>query len=147
MINDFSHTVSETALMSKAMNSSLFTTLVKVDHIIFKHHAYSAIFNNDAQKASTFKDQHNCRMGKWYYEGEGKQLFSNTKAYKKMEAPHAKVHQSVFSVIGCTANGDCISGKNFHQLVKAMAEMETSSKELFIILDDMVKEDNPDIGI
>ena len=147
VINDFSHTVSETALMSKAMNSSLFTTLVKVDHIIFKHHAYSAIFNNDAQKASTFKDQHNCRMGKWYYEGEGKQLFSNTKAYKKMEAPHAKVHQSVFSVIGCTANGDCISGKNFHQLVKAMAEMETSSKELFIILDDMVKEDNPDIGI
>ncbi|MCF6283234.1 MAG: CZB domain-containing protein [Candidatus Polarisedimenticolaceae bacterium] len=40
-------------------------------------------------------DHHNCRLGKWYYEGLGKECFSTTSAYQKLEMPHGIVHQKV----------------------------------------------------
>lgn len=147
VISDFSDTVAKTASLSKVINGSLFATLVKVDHIIYKHNAYATIFNEDAQKAATFLDHHNCRMGKWYYEGDGKMMFSHTVAYKKMEVPHTNVHNNVLSAISCTRNADCISVKNFNKLVKEMASMELSSQELFIHLNNMVQEANPDIKV
>lgn len=145
VINDFSQTVSETATMSQLINSSLFTTLVKVDHIIFKHNAYATVFNQDAEKAATFANHHNCRMGKWYYEGDGKRLFSHTAAYKKMELPHQNVHNSVHRAVECAVQGNCLAHENFDKLVNTMKIMEDNSHQLFIYLDDMVKEANPHI--
>uniref|UniRef100_UPI003F6341E9 CZB domain-containing protein n=1 Tax=Hydrocurvibacter sulfurireducens TaxID=3131937 RepID=UPI003F6341E9 len=133
--------------MSQLINSSLFATLVKVDHIVFKHNAYTAIFNEDAQKAAAFSNHHECRMGKWYYEGNGKKMFSHTPAYKKMEAPHASVHSHVIKAVQCAIKGDCLSPKNFDNLITEMFAMENNSKELFLYLDDMVKEANPDLKV
>ena len=147
VISDFSQTVSETATMSQLINSSLFTTLVKVDHIIFKHNAYATVFNEDAEKAATFANHHNCRMGKWYYEGDGKRLFSHTEAYKKMELPHQNVHNSVHRAVECAHKGNCLSQDNFDKLINTMMVMEDNSHQLFIYLDDMVKEANPHIKI
>lgn len=147
VINDFSQTVSGTATMSHLINSSLFATLVKVDHIVYKHNAYATIFNEDAKKVDTFANHHNCRMGKWYYEGDGKNMFSHTSAYQKMETPHANVHNHVIKAVQCATRGDCLSPENFDNLVKEMLEMENNSKELFIHLDNMVKEANPDVEV
>ena len=142
VINEFAQTVNNTASMSQLINSSLFTTLVKVDHIIFKHNAYATIFSEDAKKAAAFADHHSCRMGKWYYEGDGKRLFEHTSAYKKMEKPHENVHNTVIESVKCAYKGNCISKENFDKLISHMDTMERNSEELFIHLDDMVKEAN-----
>lgn len=143
VLGNFAQTASTAASVSKHINSSLFTTLVKVDHIIFKHNAYSAIINEDAEKAAKFTDHHGCRMGKWYYEGDGKALFSLTPSYKKMEAPHAAVHHAVLETVSCAARRDCLSLKHKDDVIKNMIAMEEASKELFVLLDAMVLEANP----
>ncbi|MBU1658401.1 CZB domain-containing protein [bacterium] len=147
VLDDFTKTASSSANMSKYINASLYTTLVKVDHIIFKHNAYSAIINENVEKASQFSDHHSCRMGKWYYEGEGARLFSNTSSYKKMEAPHAAVHHAVLDTVPCASKADCLLEKNKDRIVKNMNMMENSSRELFILLDNMVDEANPNVSL
>ena len=147
VINNFSKTVSDTATMSKLINSTLFTTLVKVDHIIYKHTAYSTIFNEDKERASKFLDHHNCRMGKWYYEGNGKEYFSHTTAYKEMERPHTRVHDAVLDALTCLQDSSCMFVDKFDKLVDNMSIMESSSKELFKYLDSMIKEANPNIKL
>ncbi|MDX1810086.1 MAG: methyl-accepting chemotaxis protein [Sulfurospirillaceae bacterium] len=139
-IEDFSNTISSTTSLSKSISSSLFATLAKVDHIIYKHNTYSVIFNETIQNTASFTDHFHCRMGKWYYEGEGKQLFSHTEAYKKMGIPHKNVHDLVLDVINCAKTGDCISAKNFDRIVMTMTAVEENSKVLFELLDDMVEQ-------
>jgi methyl-accepting chemotaxis protein len=147
VLNDFASTVTKTASMSNVIDDSLFSTLVKIDHIIFKHNAYSTILRENKSKVTMFTDHLSCRMGKWYYEGKGKDKFSHTKAYVKMERPHINIHNSVLSVIQCAETGDCISEKNYDKILKAMQEMELNSQELFLDLDEMVKEANPNMAM
>jgi len=144
VISEFSETVTQTAKMSSVIDDSLYTTLVKIDNIIFKHNAYSAIIREDQELAKSFTDHHGCRMGKWYYEGKGKEKFSKTATYAKLEAPHANVHNSVLSVMSCVKEGDCVSEVHYDVVVQAMREMELNSQTLFLYLDEMVQEANPD---
>ena len=147
VLGDFTDTVSNSANMAQFINGSLYATLVKVDHIIFKHTAYSALITENAQKAKTFTDHHHCRMGKWYYEGEGKTLFSTTNAYKQMEAPHKVVHDMILEIIPCAIRGDCLLPMNKNHIVNNMETMEKASRELFTLLDNMVMESNPNVKI
>jgi hypothetical protein len=33
-----------------------------------------------------------CRLGKWYYQGEGNAKYSSFNAFKQLEKPHSEVH-------------------------------------------------------
>ncbi|MDD5202560.1 MAG: methyl-accepting chemotaxis protein [Sulfurimonas sp.] len=142
-LNRFAQSAQESAAMSKFIADSLFSTLVKVDHIAFKHNAYSALINENAEKAAHFTDHHGCRMGKWYYEGEGKVRFSKTKAYKEMETHHAMVHDMVLQTIPCVQKKDCLQGENKKYIVENIEIMEEHSRMLFRLLNDVVLEANP----
>ncbi len=146
VIHEFENTFSE--LNSLALNSSesaikiqnrLFTTLVKVDHILFKSKAYSTVL--DAEGDSKFPDHKNCRMGKWYL-GIGKDRFGHTKAFKAMDAPHALVHDSVFKNMVFVENGTTIKHDNPKILTENFRAMEEASKELFGKLNEMLEEFN-----
>lgn len=147
VLDDFAKTVANTAKLSKFINASLFTTLLKVDHIIFKHDAYSAIINQDNQKAATLTDHHECRLGKWYDSANGKILSTHTLSYKKMDIPHALVHKSALDSVSCTVNHDCAVIQNHNEIIKNMKIMEDSSHDLFTLLDSMVAEDNSDLNV
>jgi len=82
-------------------------------------------------------------MGKWYYDGEGKQIFSNTQAYKAMEVPHSNVHKLVAQTLECISRKDCRSVKTKDSIIKNMEIMEQNSNELFTLLEKMVQEANP----
>jgi len=142
VINDFSETILETSKLSKIINESLFATLIKVDHIIYKNIVYSTILNEDANQASKIVGHHECRLGKWYYEGEGKEMFSTTQAYKKMEAPHKELHTQALNILYCVKEKTCLLPKNFTLITEAMNTMEQDSRILFELLDDMVEETN-----
>jgi len=38
--------------------------------------------------SNEIKDHTQCRLGKWYFEGEGQNSFSHLPSFKKMDEPH-----------------------------------------------------------
>ncbi len=78
-----------------------FTSLVKLDHIIFMQNAYMSVNVgvNSAEADAVRVDHHNCRLGKWYEEGEGYQLFRDMPSFAKLVKPHAGVHEGVHAVL------------------------------------------------
>jgi hypothetical protein len=54
------------------MTDSIFMSLAKLDHVLWKVNTYLSVNMNEP--AFDFVDHHNCRLGKWYYEGDGKTI-------------------------------------------------------------------------
>ena len=82
----------------KDTNEILITTfigLVKLDHLLFKTNGYRAIFNEDLD--AKFVGHHDCRLGKWYDSGNGKQFFSMLPSYAKLEPFHKEVHDNIIA--------------------------------------------------
>ncbi|MBU1994284.1 CZB domain-containing protein, partial [bacterium] len=115
----------------------LFTTLVKVDHIIFKSKAYSTTLESDAN--AVFADHKHCRMGKWYL-GIGQERFGHTKAFAQMDAPHAIVHDSLFKNLVFVKEGSTLKNNNPQQIVQNFSTMEQASSELFVKLNEMLEQ-------
>ena len=144
VINDFEATFKDLNLLATEASTSavtiqnrLFTTLVKVDHILFKSNAYSAILNED--KDRSFPDHHNCRMGQWY-NGLGKERFGHTRAFKDMDTPHANVHNMVFENMKYVKAGTVVKYDHPQIITQNFAVMEDASTTLFRKLDEMLEE-------
>ncbi|MDQ1298863.1 MAG: hypothetical protein QG558_1402 [Campylobacterota bacterium] len=133
-LNSYANKSSEVATK---INTKLFTTLVKVDHIIFKSTAYSAVLSSNAEK--TFADHKNCRMGKWYL-GAGQEKFGHYKSFKEMDGDHAKVHEAVLKNKEFIKSNTVLKGENPKIIYDNFTQMEKSSERLFVELDDMVEE-------
>ncbi len=110
----------------------VFMSLAKLDHVLWKVNTYYSAITKEKQ--FEFVDHHNCRLGKWYYEGNGKENFSDTPHYKNLESPHAIVHNGTHKVF------DLIVEKNVDiaLLSAAFDEMESGSNDVFKILDQIL---------
>lgn len=110
----------------------VFMSLAKLDHVLWKINTY---YSASTQKEQfKFVDHHNCRLGKWYYEGEGKNNFAHTSHYSKLETPHAAVHNATHKVFDFM-----IAEKvDVKALVNAFAEMEKASDDVFSTLDQIL---------
>lgn len=109
----------EFAIASAALNA--FTELAKIDHLIFKFEIYKVFMGISDKQPEDFASHTACRLGKWYYEGEGKGCFSMLDGYRDMESPHVDVHAR-----GREAVSEFVAG-NFSAAVRALAEMEAAS--------------------
>ena len=121
------------------VQNRLFTTLVKVDHIVFKSSAYATILASD--DSAVFADHKNCRMGKWY-GGIGQERFGDTKAFQQMDTPHAIVHNSVFKNLEYVKNHSTLKYDHPKQIVANFDVMENASADLYKKLDAMLYEYN-----
>ncbi|MDQ7044884.1 MAG: methyl-accepting chemotaxis protein [Sulfurimonas sp.] len=144
-LDGFANTASQSAMESKYMQDSLYTALVKVDHIVFKHNAYTTILNEDDSSVSNFGDHHSCRLGKWY-SNKGKDLFGHTKAYKEMQPYHSTVHSKVLEVLPCVKTKTCINIEKREQIVENMRVAEAASFKLFDLFNDMVNQGNEEVA-
>jgi hypothetical protein len=111
------------------MSDSVFMSLAKLDHIIWKVNTYLSI--NKGEPAFQFVDHHNCRLGKWYYEGDGKQYFSKSQHYGALEKPHAEVHNSTHSVFDLIQQHPL----DYEALMAVIEQMEGASESVFTVLD------------
>jgi len=59
-----------------------------------------------------------------------------------MDAPHAKVHNAVFSNLEFVKNGTTLKGENPKTILDNFISMEESSSELFSKLNDMLTQYN-----
>jgi methyl-accepting chemotaxis protein len=120
-----------------SIQNRLFTTLVKVDHILFKSKAYSTVLNEDTN--ATFADHKHCRMGLWYL-GLGQERFGHTKAFQSMDKPHAIVHEKVATNFTYVKELSTLKYDHPQIITQNFSVMEQASKELFAKLDEMLEE-------
>jgi len=83
--------------MEEIINASAlrsFVEVVKVDHLVWKLEVYKVFMGVSKKPASEFANHTMCRLGKWYYEGEGKNNFSKKPGFLLIEKPHKEVHQN-----------------------------------------------------
>ncbi len=124
-----------------AMDKS-FASLIKVDHVIYKQRAYMALTTggDEAYMGPVSVDCHGCRLGKWYYEGEGKERFHSTTSYRSMESPHQQVHDSAHRVLDYVLQ-DWQTDLDVQQTIfDQLKQMEEGSKEVMHLIDHMVEE-------
>ena len=98
-----------------------FIEIAKVDHLIYKFDIYKVFLGVSPRTAAEFAGHNACRLGKWYYEGDGKQCFSGLPGYREMEEPHQRFHQYGISAVESYHAGQ------FEQGLAAISEMEKAS--------------------
>jgi len=124
-------TVDELLLMSKEMytivgrsSNDSFIQTVKLDHVVWKSGVYKLFLGLSEQSVSDFADHTQCRLGKWYYQGDGSKQYSHHKAFKELENPHKLVHQCGIKALRLHSEG------NIDQALESLHNMETASDEV-----------------
>ncbi len=124
----------QTLEANKFTNDRVFMTLAKLDHVIWKINTYlSAITQTEKFK---FVSHENCRLGKWYEEGEGATYFRHTPSYQSLKTPHAVVHNATHKVFDIIKEEEL----NFDKLMPVLKEMEKGSDDVFSLLDKILRE-------
>jgi methyl-accepting chemotaxis protein len=141
--DDFSRSAQATVTAVSLSKDQALSALVKVDHIIYKQNGYISLDASSTDKdaeAAIAVSHHNCRLGKWYYEGEGCESFGHTHGYKQLELPHAAVHTSVQEAVRLSRLNWARDPDLKQAIVAAMSRAETESHHILKHLDSMVTE-------
>lgn len=112
-------------------SSGAFTDTVKLDHVIWKNAIYKAIFHKDYGSIGDIKDHTQCRLGQWFYQGDGRDTYSNNEYFKRIEEPHRYVHACGINAVKAAAENDNAKANKY------LAEMEQASKEVADLLDSL----------
>ena len=121
----------EEVIAGSALKS--FVELATVDHLVFKFRIYLGLFeleNIDPRQVASHKT---CRLGKWYYEGEGLSNFSKQPGYRDIEAPHIDVHKFGIEALDAKNRGD------IDVMLGHVEAMETASQHVIDALQQMAE--------
>jgi len=110
-----------------------FIETVKLDHVLFKMNVYRTIFGVEHNTAEDFASHQECRLGKWYFEGEGQKL-SHLETFKSLDRPHMRVHEAGKNAVMAHFSGD------HHGSIAALSDMEDASNVVLDILDLLIPE-------
>jgi len=119
----------EVVINQSALRS--FVEVVKVDHLVWKLEVYKVFMGVSDKMPKDFADHTMCRLGQWYYQGEGHQNFSRLSGFSGVEKPHKAVHQS-----GLVALTKLKTGKN-EEALQYLAVMEQESMGVLRALTDL----------
>ena len=130
-------------VMYETMNLSnqIFANLAKIDHIIYKNNLYNSVLERGQEFNQVTSDE--CRLGKWYNEGKGKETFSDTSAYKKLRAPHKTVHDEANILYSKCI--DSFESCSYEEVSNRVEHIEEASHEVFDVLDEMIQERSADM--
>ncbi|MFQ2623195.1 CZB domain-containing protein [Aeromonas caviae] len=72
--------------------STSFLNTTKLDHAVWKNTIYRLIDQQHFHEPVS--DHAQCRLGKWYFEGQGAELFAHKPGFRELDGPHKRVHES-----------------------------------------------------
>ena len=121
LANNMTHVISHSTAGS-------FIETVKLDHILYKIEIYRVIFSRSNKTQADFALHTHCRLGKWYYEGDGNKYLKASNAFIELEAPHQRVHKHGVEAITAFLNKDDVNA------VSNLKEMEAASDEVMKLL-------------
>jgi predicted nucleic acid-binding Zn-ribbon protein len=104
---DLSHTM-EGTISAAALRS--FVEVAKIDHILYKFEIYKVFMGISDKNPASFASHTTCRLGKWYFEGEGKDCFSRLDGYQAVAAPHQSFHHNGKEAVAAFHAGDPLRG-------------------------------------
>ena len=126
----------ELLAMSHTMEGSIsaaalrcFVELAKVDHLAFKMDIYQIVMGVSAKQAGDLAGHQACRLGQWYYTGEGRDCFSKLAGYREVETPHANFHATGKAAV------ERYRANDFDATIAALTLMESESLEIMKQLD------------
>lgn len=119
----------EGAISANALRS--FVELAKTDHLIYKFEIYKILMGLSQKQTGDFVNHHHCRLGKWYYQGDGKECFSKLPGYREMEKPHSNVHEHGVSAVEKYYAGE------YNDAIEEARLMEEASLEVLACLEEM----------
>jgi hypothetical protein len=135
---DLTHQM-EGVISASALRS--FIEVAKIDHMVYKFEVYRIFMCLSKKSADEFADHSHCRLGKWYYDGEGRSCFSKLPGYREMETPHKHFHDSGLDAVRAFRAG------NYDQGFTAIGQMERASEEVLNCLERMAQSGESDPSI
>ncbi len=106
-----------------------FVEVSKIDHILYKFEIYKVFMGISDRSAESFASHADCRLGKWYYTGEGKDCYAKLDGYADVAKPHQTFHQHGKEAVEAFGAGNSLRG------MKLVAEMEADSMEVLNALE------------
>jgi len=117
----------EGTIVAAALRS--FVEVAKVDHLVYKFEIYKVFMGLSDKGVGDFADHTHCRLGRWYYEGDGRECFSKLSGFHEMESPHRRFHDAGLSALRAFFADDHVNGFG------AIADMERASMEVLSSLE------------
>jgi len=126
--------INSTSKQSNQSSFALFLANFKIQYIIYKSNAYSAVINKTETKELK-KDYKNCEFGVWYY-GDGVKLFGSNSTFAKMEAYHIKFYSLI------NKNLDCVmeNSQQKDMILKRFQDAEDNFNSLLSLMDQLTDE-------
>ena len=115
---DLSNTM-EGTISAAALRS--FVEVAKIDHILYKFEIYKVFMGISDRTPDSFSSHTTCRLGKWYFEGEGRDCYSRLDGYQAVANPHQSFHQNGRAAAQAFHDGDPLRG------MELVAKMEADS--------------------
>ena len=109
-------------------------SLAKIDHLLIKASTYLSV--NKAEAAYTWVDHTKCRLGQWYYEGEGNEYFSASRTFAALETPHVELHKNTKAIFSCLDDPTL----DIKQVKQYLDGMEQAGVKIFSYLDQLLLE-------
>ncbi len=141
LVKQFQKNASRSVYETMGIADKVFVSLAKTDHVVYKNNVYALIFGEPSEFKAV--DHHSCRLGKWYNQGVGKELFSSMPSYPALDKPHGIVHDEANLLAK-----ECGSGKvvcSISEIEARVRRIEAASKDVFKYLDALVDEHSKEL--
>ncbi len=149
-INNNSTSIENTAQRIVSLSQKMYTVItnstmdsfiqtVKMDHIVWKLDVYQVMQGMSSKTVDDFADHNMCRLGKWYYKGEGAEKFSSMSSFKAIEQPHADVHIHGIKAMNAFSAGDS------EKTLRELTQMESASVKVIDLLSRLSDESAIDV--
>lgn len=136
-MNNLLNSTNIIAFENQNVTNAIFMILVKLDHLLFKSNGYKSVIRQEV--AGSFASHSECRLGKWYETGIGKDKFSKTQSYSRLESPHKEVHDNIKKAVECVTSQTCVA--NAKDIVNYFINAQNASHKVVETLNKMLQEE------
>lgn len=121
-VSSMKHLLELSRRMERAVTSSALLAnveLANIDELALKLEVYKVFLGVSTLRPADLPDERHCRLGQWYYDGEGREHFAGLPGYGELEDPHRAVHVHARRAVELHAQG---------RLEEALAELQAMER-------------------
>lgn len=131
VINEMSTTADKMHETITKTSYASFIQTIKLDHIMWKTDVYRYIHKLSDKTIEDFASHLQCRLGKWYYQGDGHKCYSSNHVFQSLERPHQDVHDSGVAALNAYEQG------RFDEMIQRLTDMEDASEQTISLLSNL----------
>jgi len=121
----------EGTIAASALRS--FVELAKIDHLVLKFDVYRVLLGQSDKQPEDLASHTDCRLGRWYYEGDGVACFSRLPGYREVENPHIRFLQLGLEALRLYREGQ------LQRATAALEQLEAASLKVLHSLEQMAQ--------